>query len=158
MSYTGRAKARPVRLIQSTSRQGTSDMHIQQMIATHPDVQGNTADRLLRCIEECYDCAAVCTSCADACLAEGMVEQLRQCIRLTLDCADVCAATGRVASRRTGSHVAVIRAMVEACEMACRACGEECQAHASHHEHCRICAEACMRCAEACQDALGDLH
>ena len=32
-------------------------MHVQQMIATHPDVQGSTADRLLRCIEECYGCA-----------------------------------------------------------------------------------------------------
>ena len=27
-------------------------MHVQQMVATHPDVKGNTADKLLRCIEE----------------------------------------------------------------------------------------------------------
>ena len=133
-------------------------MHIQQMIATHPDVKGNTADKLLRCIEECYDCASVCTSCADACLAEPMVEQLRQCIRLNLDCADICAAAGAIASRRTGSNVQVIRAVIDACGIACFACGEECQKHASMHEHCRICAESCMRCAEACRDALADLH
>lgn len=140
------------------SSQKETDMHIQQMIATHPEVKGHTADRLLRCIEECYDCAAVCTSCADACLAEPMVEQLRQCIRLNLDCADICATAGAIASRRTGSNIEVIRAVIEACGTACRACGEECRKHAGMHEHCRICAESCMRCAEACRDALGDLH
>ncbi|PZR46774.1 MAG: four-helix bundle copper-binding protein, partial [Stutzerimonas stutzeri] len=64
--------------------------HMQEMIATHPDVKGNTNDALIRCIEECYSCAQICTSCADACLAEEMVAQLRQCIRLNLDCADIC--------------------------------------------------------------------
>lgn len=133
-------------------------MHVRQMVATHPEVKGNVADKLLRCIEECYDCASVCTSCADACLAEPMVEQLRQCVRLNLDCAEICTATGAVASRRTGSNVEVIRATVEACRIACLACGEECRKHADMHEHCRICAESCMRCAEACRDALNDLH
>ena len=71
------------------------------MISTHPDVQGSTADKLLRCIEDCYSCAQTCIACADACLAESMVEQMRQCIRLNLDCADIGAATGAMASRRT---------------------------------------------------------
>jgi len=35
-------------------------MQVREMISTHPDVQGSTADRLLRC-------AAACTECADAC-------------------------------------------------------------------------------------------
>ena len=86
-----------------------------------------------------------------------MVEQLRQCIRLNLDFADICAAAGSIATRRTGSNVPVIRATIEACEIACRACGEECQRHASEHEHCRICAEACMRCAESCREARSEL-
>jgi hypothetical protein len=62
-------------------------MHAQQMIGTHPHVKGNTNDALIRCIEECFDCAQTCTSCADACLGESMVAQLTQCIRLNLDCA-----------------------------------------------------------------------
>ena len=41
---------------------------------------------------------------------------------------------------------------------ACRACGQECQKHASQHEHCRICAESCMRCADACREALADVR
>lgn len=129
-------------------------MHAQQMISTHPHVKGNTNDALIRCIEECFDCAQTCTSCADACLGESTLAQLTQCIRLNLDCANVCAAAGTVASRRTGSNEEVIRQMLMACETACRMCGAECERHAGHHEHCRICAEACRRCEKACAEAL----
>lgn len=132
-------------------------MQARAMIATHPDVKGNVNDALVRCIEDCYACAQTCTSCADACLAEGMVDQLRQCIRLNLDCADVCAATGSLATRRTGGNVPVLRLMLQACATACARCGEECQKHASQHEHCRICAESCRRCEQACQAAVGSL-
>lgn len=133
-------------------------MHVREMISTHPQVQGSTADALLRCIEECYGCAQTCTSCADACLGEDMVQELRQCIRLNLDCADLCMAVGAMASRRTGSNVEVLRMAIEACAAACRACGEECAKHADMHEHCRICADACRSCEQACRDALGQVH
>lgn len=129
-------------------------MHAQEIIRTHPHVQGSTNDTLIRCIEECYDCAAACTACADACLGESSVQQLTQCIRLNLDCADICATTGAVATRRTGSNEQVIRLMLQACAEACRVCGAECERHASHHEHCRVCAESCRRCEQACQEAL----
>jgi hypothetical protein len=128
-------------------------MLTQQMIATHPDVRGNVNRPLLDAIDEAYACAQACTSCADACLAEGAVASLRQCIRLNLDCADVCAATGSIASRRTGSNEEVIRRMLDACIVACGLCGAECAHHASQHEHCRICGEACRRCEEACRAA-----
>lgn len=129
-------------------------MHAQQMIASHPQVRGNTNEVLIRCIEECFDCAQACTSCADACLAEPNVQDLRQCIRFNLDCADICLATGTVATRRTGSNEQVIRSMLEACAEACRLCGEECARHAEHMEHCRICADSCRRCEQLCRDAL----
>jgi hypothetical protein len=132
-------------------------MRAQEMIATHPEVRGNTNDVLIQCIEACYDCSQVCVSCADACLAEDMVQQLRQCIRLNLDCADVCAATGALASRRTGSNEALLKTMLEACALACRLCGEECAAHARQHKHCAICAESCRRCEKACMQAAGTI-
>lgn len=97
-------------------------MQVHEMISAHPDVQGSTADLLLRCIEECYNCAQLCTSCADACVAEQSVDKLKQCIRLNLDCADICAAAGAMGSRRTGSNVEVLRAVIRACELACRRC------------------------------------
>ena len=57
-------------------------MHVGEMISTHPHVQGNTADRLVQFIEEAYSCAQTCTSCADACLAEDMVAELREARRV----------------------------------------------------------------------------
>lgn len=129
-------------------------MRTKEMIATHPDVKGNTNQALLQFIDAGYECAQTCTSCADACLAEPMVDELRQCIRLNLDCAEVCVATATVANRRTGSNEAVIRQLLEVCATACRLCAEECDRHASKHDHCRICAESCRRCERACQAAL----
>lgn len=133
-------------------------MHAQQMIATHPHVRGSTNDVLIRAVEECYDCAQACTSCADACIGEDMVRQLAQCIRLCLDCADICATTGILATRRTGSNAALIRQMLAVCEAACGLCAAECGRHAGHHEHCRICAEACRSCEVACRNAAGSIH
>jgi hypothetical protein len=129
-------------------------MKTRQMIATHPDVRGNINDALIAAIDECYACAQTCASCADACLAEPTVADLRQCIRYNLDCADVCAATASLANRRTGSNEEVIRKMLDACITACRLCAEECGRHAAHHEHCRVCAEECRACEQACQAAL----
>jgi hypothetical protein len=36
--------------------------------------------------------------------------------------------------------------------VACRACADECEKHAAHHEHCRLCAEVCRRCDQACRE------
>lgn len=132
-------------------------MHAHEMVRTHPHVKGNANDALIRCIEECYDCAQVCISCADACLGEPMVTQLTQCIRLNMDCADVCATTGKVATRRTGSNEEVIRHMLDACTAACRLCGDECDRHAAQHAHCAICAESCRRCEQSCQQAMATM-
>jgi hypothetical protein len=52
----------------------------------------------------------------------------------------------------------VLHGIIEACEQACRICGEECRRHAGEHEHCRICADVCMRCTEACSQALTEVH
>jgi len=132
-------------------------MRVEEIIASHPDVRGSTAKLLIAAIEEALSCAQTCTSCADACLAEDMVDRLRQCVRLCLDCADVCAATGLLASRRTGSNEQLIAQMLSVCATACHLCAEECARHADMHDHCRICAEACRACADACQRAIGDV-
>lgn len=132
-------------------------MHTQQMIATHPHVRGNANDALVRAIDAIADCALICTSCADACLGERMVADLTQCIRLNVDCSDVCTAAAAVSTRRTGSNEEVIKAMLDVCATACRRCGDECERHASMHEHCRICAETCRRCEQLCQDAAASI-
>jgi hypothetical protein len=128
-------------------------MHAQQMISTHPQAHGRANIALIRCIEECYDCAQTCTACADACVGEPMVQQMAQCIRTCLDCADVCLAAGALGSRRTGSNAHLIAGMLQLCEDACRISAQECLRHADEMPHCRICAEACLDCEIACREA-----
>jgi hypothetical protein len=96
----------------------------------------------------------VCTACADACLGEETVAHLTKCVRTNLDCADVCETTSRVLSRHTGYDAHLTRAVLEACMQACRSCADECERHASLHEHCRICAESCRTCEQACRDLI----
>lgn len=153
----GRGTPGPFLLLARGNDRKDPPMRAEDMIATHPDVRGNTATLLVAAVDEVAACALTCTSCADACLAEAMVDRLRQCIRACLDCADVCAATARLATRRTGSNEALLAEMLAVCATACRLCGEECTRHAEMHDHCRLCAEACLASAEACQRALGDV-
>ena len=133
-------------------------MHVRDIINSHPNVRGRSADALLHCIEQCYSCAQCCTSCADACLAEDDVTDLVQCIRLDLDCASICAVTGSMATRMTGTNMQVLHQMISACAEACNICEAECMKHAGMHEHCRICAEACRECEGACLEALPLIH
>lgn len=131
-------------------------MEATEMLRTHPQVQAVAMDQqaLVACIEACFSCAQTCTACADACLGEPMVDELVRCIRLNLDCADVCAATGRLLSRQTMPEWQLLRAQLQACALACRLCGEECERHAPMHEHCRVCAEMCRQCETACERLL----
>jgi hypothetical protein len=129
-------------------------MTFQEVIESHPQPTGLDRETLLRCVAECLDCGASCTACADADLAEDDVGEMVRCIRLCLDCADTCEATGRIVIRQTAPDLSLLRAMVEACSVACFACAAECDRHAAHHEHCRLCAEACRRCKNACDDLL----
>ena len=129
-------------------------MTFREVIESHQEPTDINRHVLLRCIAECLDCSASCTACADADLAEDDVKEMVRCIRLCLDCADSCEATGRIVARQTAPDLRLIRAMVEACSVACLACAAECDRHAAHHEHCRLCAEACRRCKNACDDLL----
>jgi hypothetical protein len=127
---------------------------IREMLETHPRDAQVDRTALAECIEACYACAQSCTACADACLGEADVQDLVRCIRTNLDCFDVCVSTGNVVSRQTETEAAHVRAQLEACAVACRVCAEECESHAGHHEHCRVCAEACRRCEKACRRML----
>ncbi|WP_308917342.1 four-helix bundle copper-binding protein [Jannaschia sp. LMIT008] len=128
-------------------------MSIQKMIAEHPDVAGHLNETLGQAVRHAMYCAAICNSCADACAAEE--DDRGECIRLCSDCSDICTATHRVASRRTGSNEAVLRAMLELCVQACETCAEMCARH--DDDHCRRCAEMCRECASDCRKAAQNL-
>ena len=128
--------------------------YMAKMLGTHPQKSPMDATVLGECVEACFECAAVCTACADSCLSESGVADLIACIRTDLDCADVCDATGRILSRQSSPGWKLIRAQLESCAAACAVCAEECDKHASEHEHCRVCAEACRRCEQSCKKLL----
>ena len=136
------------------SRAPLGEMTFREIVELHPLPGSEFRDALLRCAEECLDCGASCTACADASLSESDLWELTGVIRVCLDCADVCEATARIATRQTRPDSRLVRAMIEACAAACVACAEECDRHAAHHEHCRICADVCRRCKAACDEVL----
>jgi hypothetical protein len=129
----------------------------QAMIEPHPQpVLSNNA--LLACSRACFDCAQTCTACADACLAEADPKALARCIRLDLNCADLCDATGRIISRQTAFEAQMVSAVLLACTMTCRVCGDECQRHARHGmKHCRVCTDACRHCELSYNDLVAQI-
>src|SRR4051794_5811824 len=129
-------------------------MTFKEIMKLHPQPSSLDRDALFRCIDDCLDCAASCIGCADASQSEEDVQELVRVIRLCLDCADACEATGRVVTRQSAPDRRALAAMLEACSAACLASAEECELHATHHEHCRVCAEVCLRCRKACDDLL----
>ena len=124
--------------------------HVTTMLETHPVGPRVDAGLLDETITAITECAATCTACADACLGESEVGPLVRCIRLNLDCADVCETTARLLLRLTQPDPDVLMAQLQACAATCRSCGDECQRHAAHHEHCAVCAESCRHSADAC--------
>jgi hypothetical protein len=127
------------------------------MLESYPAEINVDRGKLAAAIDALISCAEACTACADACLSEKSVADLTKCIRTDLDCADICGTTARVLSRHTGYDANISRALLEACAVACKACGDECWSHANMHEHCRICAEACRACETACRDLLATI-
>jgi hypothetical protein len=132
-------------------------MTFSAIFELHPLLGIEFREVLLRCAEECLDCGASCTACADASLSEGDVAELTcviRVIRVALDCADACLATARIATQQRQPDIRLIRATIEACSAACVDCAEECDRHAAHHERCRLCADVCRLCTAACEEVL----
>jgi Domain of Unknown Function (DUF326) len=128
--------------------------YARQMMDTYPGTVGVDADVLAAAVDALNDCAQACTADVDADLSEHNVAEMVLCVRLCLDCADICTATIGVTTRRVEYDAKVTRPLLEACAAICKSCGDECERHAQHHEHCRVCAEACRRCEQACRDLL----
>jgi hypothetical protein len=131
--------------------------YARQLLDTYPGTVNTDAGMLAAAIDALSDCAQACIADADADLREQDLAEMVKCIRLCLDCTDICTATLGVVSRQTDRDAAVTRLLLEACVASCRSCGDECERHAQHHAHCRVCAEACRRCEQACRELLGAL-
>jgi hypothetical protein len=123
----------------------------------HLDLPAPAREAWARAIQTCLACVETCTACSAACLRESDLTMMADCIRTDLDCADLCDTTARVLARANAAELGMTKALLQACLMACESCGSECRKHASHHDHCRVCAEACAECADACRNLLAQL-
>jgi hypothetical protein len=131
--------------------------YARQLLDTYPGTVSADAGLLAAAIDALSDCAQACIADTDADLREQDLAEMVKCIRLCLDCTDVCIATLGVVSRQADPDAAVTRLLLEACIAICKSCGDECERHARHHAHCRVCAEACRRCEQACLELLAVL-
>jgi hypothetical protein len=131
--------------------------YARELLGTHPDAINVDADALAAAIDAVSDCAQACVADTDADLSEHNLAEMVTCIRLCLNCTDVCTATAGVISRPAAYDADVAKPLLQACVAICRSCGDECERHAQHHAHCRVCAEACRRCEQACRDLLSAL-
>ena len=131
--------------------------YARQMLETYPRTLSVDAGVLAGTIDALSDCAQACAADVAADLGEDDVTEMVRCIRLCLDCADICTATIGVTSRQAACDPNVNRPLLEACAAICKSCGDECQRHARHHQHCGVCEQACRRCEQACRALLGIL-
>jgi hypothetical protein len=132
--------------------------YARQLLDAYPGTLNAGAGVLAATIDALSDCAQACIADADDDLREENLAEMVTCIRLCWDCADVCTATLGVVTRQTAYNASVTRPLLEACVAVCNSCGDECERHARHHEHCRICEQACRRCEQACRELLGALQ
>ena len=130
----------------------------RRLLDTYPRIVPVDADVVSAAIEALHDCAQACAADVDADLSEPNIADMVRCIRLCLHCGDLCMAAAAVTSRLGEYEAGVTTPLLEACVTSCRSCGDECERHASMHEHCLICAEACRRCERACQQLLAALN
>ena len=132
--------------------------YAEQMLDTYPRTLAVDAGVLAAAIDAISDCAQACIADTDADLSEQNVAEMVKCIRLCLDCTDVCTATGGVLSRLGEYDTDATRPLLESCVAICKSCGDECERHAPHYAHCRVCAEACRRCEQVCRELLATLN
>jgi Domain of Unknown Function (DUF326) len=131
--------------------------YARQLLDTYPGTLNADAGVLAATLDALSDCAQACLADADDDLREQDLTEMVKCIRLCWDCADVCTATLGLVSRQTAYDASVTKPLLEACIATCKSCGDECERHAQHHEHCRVCEQACRRCEQACRELLDAL-
>jgi hypothetical protein len=131
--------------------------YARQLLDTYPGNLSADAGLLTATVDALSDCAQACVADADADLREEDLAEMVTCIRLCWDCADICTATMGVVSRQTAYTSSITRPLLDACIAVCKSCGDECERHADHHEHCRVCEQACRRCEQACRELLDSL-
>jgi hypothetical protein len=101
---------------------------------------------LQACIDACNAAADAAERCAIACLAAPNPAEMSRCIQLDIDAAQL----SRLVSSFLARDSENAKLLCEDCAEVLDRCAGECDGHAAHHEHCRMCAEACRLAMTAC--------
>jgi len=104
---------------------------------------GGELAAVLDALSACEQASTVCGTAMDE--VGGMAFEVHR----AMDCADVCGTARRVLSRVAHHDPRVVAAVIEAAVVACESSAAACDAHADHHEHCRLHSTAAHDCAQA---------
>ncbi|HEY3603147.1 MAG TPA: four-helix bundle copper-binding protein [Sporichthyaceae bacterium] len=130
----------------------------RQIMDVHPTgfglIDRKKLDATLTALQEASQAASVC---ADGCLNEGQVKDMREAIRACLDCADIVDAAVRTLSRHAGWKESAAPAILTAAIAVLATADRETARHASMHMHARLAAESCRRARTAAEDLLASL-
>jgi hypothetical protein len=130
----------------------------RQIMDVHPTGFGALDRKKLdAALSLCQQASQAASACADACLNEGVIKDMRECVRTCLDCADVLDATVRCLSRYAGWTESAAPAILTAAIATVGACAHESARHASMHMHARLTAEICRKAEAACVELLESL-
>jgi len=131
----------------------------RQIMDVHPTgfgvIDRKKLDAALTSMQEASQAASVC---ADACLLEGQVKDMREAIRACLDCADIVDAAVRTLSRHAGWAESAAPAILSAAIAVLATADHETARHASMHMHARLTAETCRKARVACEALVESLN
>lgn len=105
----------------------------------------DVSDQIQECIDNCYEAAEACESCATNCIAQGD-EDLTRCIDLCRDVANVATTAAIFMARNSEFDPQVC----ELCAEICEACAEECEKH--DMEATEGCTDVLHRCMDSCRE------
>ena len=113
----------------------------------HATAHAAMSTEMQRCIQECLDCYAACTTTSAHCLQMGGEHASLEHQTALLDCAKTCQTSADFMLRGSALHARVCAV----CAEACRACEQHCRRMGQGDPVMEQCAEACRRCAESCE-------
>jgi hypothetical protein len=104
-------------------------------------------EAMQRCIDDCLNCASICTETMMHCLQMGGEHAEPEHIRLLIDCAEICQTSANFMLRHSNLHGQVCGV----CAVVCERCAEDC-ARFTDDSVMQECAEVCRTCAESCRE------
>jgi hypothetical protein len=119
-------------------------------MVSHTQMGEKMDEAMLRCIDNCVDCAAICIETTMHCLQMGGEHASPEHIRILMDCAEICQTSANFMLRNSDLHGKVCGVCAEVCER----CAEHCERF-SDDSIMQQCAEICRTCASSCREMAG---